>query len=95
MSAEIFQFSTAPRRSAKIKTSTRVGEDIGRQSAGGNYTRSHRPAAGGTADRHLQKPASPRCPQGRMERRAPHYRLLARAAEVAQRAINCSALGDW
>jgi hypothetical protein len=29
MSAEIFQFSTAPRRSAKIKTSTRVGEDIG------------------------------------------------------------------
>jgi hypothetical protein len=29
MSAEIIQFSTAPRRSAKIKTSTRVGEDIG------------------------------------------------------------------
>jgi hypothetical protein len=29
MSAEIFQFSTAPRRSEKIKTSTRVGEDIG------------------------------------------------------------------
>jgi hypothetical protein len=29
MSAEIFQFSTAPRRLEKIKTSTRVGEDIG------------------------------------------------------------------
>jgi hypothetical protein len=29
MSAEIFQFSTAPRRSTTIKTSTRVGEDIG------------------------------------------------------------------
>jgi hypothetical protein len=29
MSAQIFQFSTAPRRLEKIKTSTRVGEDIG------------------------------------------------------------------
>jgi hypothetical protein len=29
MSAEIFQFSTATKRSATIKTSTRVGEDIG------------------------------------------------------------------
>jgi hypothetical protein len=29
MSAEIFQFSTAPRRIENVKTSTRVGEDIG------------------------------------------------------------------
>jgi hypothetical protein len=29
MTCEIIQFSTAPRRSAKIMTSTRVGEDIG------------------------------------------------------------------
>jgi hypothetical protein len=29
MSAQIFQFSNAPRRLEKIKTSTRVGEDIG------------------------------------------------------------------
>src|ERR1700730_13915508 len=29
MSAQIFQFANAPRRLEKIKTSTRVGEDIG------------------------------------------------------------------
>jgi hypothetical protein len=85
MSAEIFQFSTAPRRSVKIKTSTRVGEDIGDNlPAEVVLGRCGRPLPEPLTD--LQEPTSPRCPQSRVERRAPHRRLLARADEVARRA---------
>jgi hypothetical protein len=86
MSAEIFQFSTAPRRSVKIKTSTRVGEDIG----------DNLPAEVvlGRCGRPLPEPLTDTCKnqrlrdarKSRVERRAPHRRLLARADEVARRA---------